>query len=59
MDTNDPLDADTGANGRQNYPVITSSTLFPGNLLQVQGTLDSTPNTTFTIDATPTSPATR
>ena len=46
-----PLDADTGTNGRQNFPVITSSTLFGGNLLQVQGTLNSTPNTNFWIDA--------
>jgi hypothetical protein len=51
VDSNDSLDADTGANGRQNYPVVTSTTLFAGNLLQVQGTLNSTPNTTFSIDA--------
>jgi CSLREA domain-containing protein len=51
VDTNDALDADVGTNGRQNFPAVLSSTIFSGNLLQVQGTLDSKPNTQYYIDA--------
>ena len=40
---NDTADADAGANGRQNFPVLTSAA--DG----VEGTLNSAPNTTFTI----------
>jgi CSLREA domain-containing protein len=48
---NDPLDPDTGANDLQNKPVITSATR-PGPIITVpvMGTLNSTPNATFTID---------
>lgn len=42
---NDPRDADNGANGRQNYPVITAATPT-----QVIGTLASTPDTRFRIE---------
>jgi hypothetical protein len=42
VNPNDPGDADTGPNGLQNYPVLTSAVLRPGRLL-VTGTLD-TPN---------------
>jgi hypothetical protein len=38
-----------GPNNYQNFPVLTGVTLS-GGLTQVSGTLDSTPNTTFTID---------
>ena len=45
---NDPLDADTGQNGLQNFPVITGITV-PG-LTEVAYTLDSSPNTSFRFD---------
>ncbi|MDX6288051.1 MAG: hypothetical protein QOG53_3536 [Frankiales bacterium] len=41
---NDPGDADGGANNTQNYPVLTSDAPV------VEGTLDSTPNTAFTVE---------
>ena len=47
-DPNDPLDADNGPNDGQNNPNITSATV--GNATHVTGTLDSTPNATFTVD---------
>ncbi len=45
---NDSLDADMGGNDRQNFAVLTlvQSNGFTTN---IQGTLNSTPNTTFTI----------
>jgi len=45
---NDNRDADEGMNRLQNFPVITSTTLF-SNFYMVEGTLNSTPNTAFTI----------
>ena len=45
---NDNLDADEGLNHLQNFPVITSTTLF-SNFFIVEGTLHSTPNTEFII----------
>jgi hypothetical protein len=45
---NDAGDEDAGANARQNYAVI--SAVSPSNgVTRVQGTLDSTPSTTFTV----------
>jgi titin len=38
-----------GPNNYQNFPVVTNVTLS-GGLTQVSGQLDSTPNTTFTVD---------
>lgn len=42
---NDPGDIDPGPNNLQNYPVLTSAAPTI-----VQGTLNSTPNTTFTLE---------
>jgi hypothetical protein len=44
---NDPDDADTGSNGLQNAPTLTS--VIAGSTL-VAGTLDSTPNRTFRLE---------
>jgi uncharacterized repeat protein (TIGR01451 family) len=46
---NDPGDTDTGANDLQNFPVIVSA-LFEGTTTTIEGTLNSTPNTAFTIE---------
>lgn len=47
---NDPCDVDGGEsqNPLQNFPVLTSASGF-GNTTTIQGTLNSTPNTTFTL----------
>jgi CSLREA domain-containing protein len=45
---NDPQDADTGANGRQNFPVL-DTVSFPGGS-SIHGTLNSTPGRTFRIE---------
>ena len=46
---NDATDLDAGANKLQNFPVLTSVT-SNGNSTTIQGSLKSTPNTTFQID---------
>ena len=46
---NDQCDGDSGANNRQNFPVITSVNRSGGGTT-IQGTLDSTPNTMFRIE---------
>jgi len=55
INTNDVLDADTGANGLQNFPVLTSATIS-FSALSVSGTLDSKANATYRLEffATPT-----
>jgi hypothetical protein len=45
---NDPGDFDTGPNNLQNFPVMTLAE--PGATTHLAGTLNSTPNTIFTID---------
>jgi len=48
---NDPGDPDTGPNNLQNFPVITSAISNPAvNTMAVQGTFNSTANSTFTIE---------
>ena len=48
--SNDPApDADAGANGRQNFPVLTSALMTPGSLT-VTGTLTSAPLTPYQIE---------
>ncbi len=45
---NDPGDSDTGPNALQNHPILLA--VDPGFGTYVLGTLNSTPNNTFTID---------
>ncbi|HEX4607948.1 MAG TPA: Ig-like domain-containing protein [Urbifossiella sp.] len=46
---NDPLDADAGANGLQNFPAITAA-VTSGTNLTVAGSLGSTPAASFALD---------
>lgn len=46
---NDPLDADSGGNGLQNFPVL-SAVLRQGDALRVLGSLDSSANGAFTLE---------
>lgn len=48
VNANDFQDPDTGANGLQNFPVLAAGD-FPGGT-SVDGTLNSTPNTTFRVE---------
>jgi hypothetical protein len=51
---NDPLDADTGPNNLQNFPVLTSVTVpdasTGGSGTHVRGTLSSAPSTTYLLE---------
>ncbi len=49
LTVNDLGDADTGANGLQNYPTITS-VASSGGSTTIQGTLNSHPNTTYQLE---------
>jgi CSLREA domain-containing protein len=46
---NDTLDADTGANNRQNYPDLASAVIDGSNFI-IQGSLGSVPNTAYSIE---------
>ena len=46
---NDSCDTDTGANNLQNYPVLTTASRS-GSTINVGGTLNSAPNSTFAVD---------
>lgn len=46
---NDAADTDTGPNGLQNFPVLTSA-VSNGGVLTVVGTLDGAPGTTFSVE---------
>jgi hypothetical protein len=46
---NDHCDAETGPNNLQNWPVLTSA-MSSGGTTTIAGTLDSKPNTTFTLE---------
>lgn len=46
---NDPLDADSGPNQFQNFPVLTNAAVW-GAAMNLRGTLHSTPNRPFLID---------
>lgn len=47
---NDPLDLDTGPNGLQNFPVMTSATRTSATgVVSVNGTLNSLPNRSFRL----------
>jgi hypothetical protein len=47
---NDAGDGDTGSNNRQNYPVVTSASLISNGLTFVNGTLNSAPNSKFSVE---------
>jgi CSLREA domain-containing protein len=46
---NDPLDADTGANGRQNFPTVESA-IISGDNAVVMGTMQGAANTHYQIE---------
>ena len=47
---NDLGDADVGPNNLQNFPVITFAQAYANGTTVIQGTLNSNPNTTFSLD---------
>ena len=49
LNFNDAGDADSGANGYQNYPIVSDVTYGPASTT-IAGSLNSTPATTFDLD---------
>src|SRR5262249_266874 len=49
IEPNDHCDGDTGPNNLQNYPVLTSA-ISGGGSINIQGSLNSTPSTTFRVE---------
>jgi hypothetical protein len=49
VNANDNCDADTGANNLQNFPALSAAVNGAGNI-RVEGTLNSTASSTFTLD---------
>lgn len=47
---NDALDADTGPNLRQNYPIVSSAVPVVPSGTRVKGTFDSVPSTVYSLD---------
>ena len=56
---NDADDSDAGANGLQNYAVVSDARIVDADHLQLSGTLRSTPNTSFGLDFYASSEVTR
>lgn len=50
VNVNDPGDPDTGGNNLQNYPIIAFAQGYSDGTTVIQGTLNSNPNTEFTLD---------
>lgn len=49
VEPSDNCDVDTGPNNLQNYPVLTSA-ISGGGSINIQGSLNSTPSTTFRVE---------
>jgi len=47
---NDPLDVDVGANGLQNFPVLTEALRLGNNGVLLRGTLDSAPSRSYAVE---------
>jgi uncharacterized repeat protein (TIGR01451 family)/CSLREA domain-containing protein len=47
---NDVGDGDTGANGLQNFPILTSVNSIAGGSINIQGTLNSNASTSFRVE---------
>lgn len=47
---NDNGDADTGANNQQNYPLISAARRIDANTVELNGSLNSLPNTSFRLE---------
>lgn len=50
VNVNDHCDPDTGGNNLQNYPIITFAQAYANGTTRIQGTLNSNPDTDFTLD---------